>query len=192
MNRKKEFTVSEISKVKVNIESELITKGQFCSIDKLNPTTLKSTGFYCIRLKASSSLPNRYQKILDKREHKLLYIGKAEGQTLEGRLSQELVQKGAGTFFRSIGCVLQIPPIEGHLKGKSNQNNYKFSQENKQKIIQWLRENIELSIVAYDGDFGIEGELIGMYCPLLNIQHNPVSLRELEDDRDKWRKIASG
>lgn len=175
---------------KMNIENELIVNGKFCSIKDLNQSILNSTGFYCIKLKTNSRLPERYQKILDKRTYKFIYVGKAEGQTLRERLAQELELKSPGTFFRSIGCVLKYHPIKGHLKGKSNQNNFKFSKNDKSEIIEWLNKNIELSIVKYKGDFSIESELIGKYCPLLNDTHNPMKLQELKDDKDKCRKIA--
>ena len=187
---------SQISK-KINpivenkeIENELIINGKFYSIKYLNQNILSSTGFYCIRLRENSRLPDRYQSILDKRKHKFIYIGKAEGQTLRERLKQELELKRPGTFFRSIGCVLKYFPIKGHLKGKLNQNNFKFSIDNKCEIIEWLRNNVELSIAKYSGDFNVESELIGKYCPLLNDTHNPMKLQELKDDKDRCRKIA--
>ena len=173
-----------------DIENALITNGKFCSIKDLNQNILNSTGFYCIRLKENSRLPDRYQSILDQRINKLIYIGKAEGQPLRERLAQELELKSPGTFFRSIGCVLKYFPIKGHLKGKSNQNNFKFSTEDKSEIIEWLRNNVELSISKYTGDFNIESKLIGKYCPLLNDTHNPMKLQELKDDKDRCRKIA--
>lgn len=173
-----------------DIENELIKKGNFCSIKDLNQNILNSTGFYCIRLKGNSRLPDRYQNILDKRKHKFIYIGKAEGQTLRERLAQELELKSPGTFFRSIGCVLRYLPIKGHLKEKSNQNNFKFSNNDKSEIIEWLVNNVELSIAKYSGDFTVESKLIGKYCPLLNDTHNPMRLQELKDDKDKCRKIA--
>lgn len=173
-----------------DIENELIVNGKFCSIKDLDKGILNSTGFYCIRLKVNSKLPDRYQNILDKRKHKFLYIGKAEGQTLRDRLAQELELKSPGTFFRSIGCVLNYLPIKGHLKGKLNQNNFKFSKTNKSEIIEWLKENVELSIANYNGDFKIESDLIEKYNPLLNDTHNPLKLQELRDDKDKCRKFA--
>lgn len=173
-----------------DIEKDLIINGKFCSINDLNQDILNSTGFYCIRLKEDSKLPDRYQRILDKRKNRFIYIGKAEGQTLRERLAQELELKSPGTFFRSIGCVLKYFPIKGHLKGKSNQNNFKFSTDDKSEIIEWLRDNVELSIAKYTGDFDIESELIGKYYPLLNDTHNPMKLQELKNDKDKCRKIA--
>ncbi len=174
----------------IDIEKELIVNGKFCAIKDLNQNILDFKGFYCIRLKSNSRLPDRYQKILDKREHKYIYIGKAEGQSLRERLSQELELKKPGTFFRSIGCVLGFLPEKGHLKGNSNQNNFKFSKSDKEKIIEWLRNNVEISIANYNGDFDVESELIGKYCPLLNDTHNPMKLQELKDDKDKCRKVA--
>ncbi len=175
-----------------DIEHELIVNGKFCSIENLDEDILDSTGFYCIRFKENSRLPDRYQRILDQRKYKFIYIGKAEGQTLRERLEQELELKRPGTFFRSIGCVLKYFPIKGHLKGKSNQNNFKFSTDDKLEIIEWLKNNIELSIAKYEGDFNIESDLIEKYCPLLNDTYNPMRLRELKDDKDKCRKIARG
>ena len=175
---------------KNDIENELIINGKFSSIKNLNQDILNSTGFYCIKLKINSKLPDRYQRILDKRSHKIIYIGKAEGQTLRKRLAQELELKKPGTFFRSIGCVLGYFPEKGFLKGKSNQYNFKFSKTDKKEIIDWLRNNVELSIVKFEGNFSIERELIRKYCPLLNDTHNPMKLQELIDDKNKCRKIA--
>lgn len=121
-----------------DIENDLILNREFCSIKYLDKDILNATGFYCIKLKSNSRLPDRYQKILDKRTHKYIYIGKAEGQSLRERLSQELELKKPGTFFRSIACVLEYLPENGHLKGKSNQNNFKFSKTDKEEIIEWL------------------------------------------------------
>jgi hypothetical protein len=173
-----------------NIERELITKGDFKSISDLNQKTLDSTGFYCIRLKNYSKLPYRYQSILDKRKFQFIYIGKAKGQSLRERLGQELEHTKPGTFFRSIGCVLKYFPMKGHLKGNSNQNNFKFSKTNTTKIIEWLKRNVELSISSYEGNFDIEKDLIKKYCPLFNYTHNPLKLQELREDKAKCRKIA--
>jgi len=100
--------------------------------------------------------------------------------------------RGPGTFFRSIGCVLEYFPIKGHLKNKSNQNNFKFYDNDKLEIKKWLELNIEISIIKYKGDFNIEKSLIKNYCPLLNHDHNPLKLQELITDKDFCRKIARG
>lgn len=174
-----------------DIEFELITDGDFRKISDLKNETLDSAGFYCIRLINNSNLPDRYQSILDKRDFKFIYIGKAEGENLRERLGQELEHTRSSTFFRSIGCVLKYSPMKGHLIGKSNQNNFKFSETHTFEIIEWLRLNVELSIITYKVNFNIENELIEKYCPLLNYTHNPLRLEELIDDKDNCRKIAS-
>lgn len=193
-DEKKSQNLTKINQIFENndIENELIINGKFCSIRDLNHNTLESTGFYCIKLKENSRLPDRYQVLLQQRKNKFIYIGKAEGQTLGNRLKQELELKSPGTFFRSIGCVLEYFPIKGHLKGKSNQNNFKFSNNDKFEIIEWLKNNVELSIAKYTGNFNVESKLIEKYCPLLNDTHNPIKLQELKEDKDKCRKIARG
>lgn len=175
-----------------DIEQELFAASNFRQYIELDSSTLDKTGFYCLKLKKYSKLPDRYQLILDKRKYKYLYIGKAEGQTLRDRLGQEIEHKSPGTFFRSIGCVLGYLPIKGHLKGRSNQNNYKFSAPDTSEIVKWLISNVEISIVEYSGSFEIEKEFIKKYCPLLNDTHNPMKLQELKDDKDKCRRIARG
>jgi len=175
-----------------NIEKYLIVDGDFRNFADLDQDVLECSGLYCIRLQKHSKLPERYQNILDKRKHKLIYIGKAEGQSLGARLSQEIEHKKPGTFFRSIGCVLKYLPMKGHLNGKSNQNNFKFSKDNTAEIVKWLKANVEISIVQYTNSFDIENELIRKYCPLLNDTHNLLRLQELIDDKAECRKIARG
>lgn len=163
----------------------------FRRISDLDTEIMDSSGLYCIRLKENSRLPERYQNILDSREIKYIYIGKATN-TLRERLKEELEHIRPGTFFRSIGCILGYRPIEGHLRGMVNQNNYRFSDDDTGKISDWLKKNVEVSIIKHDGAFNIETELIKRYCPLLNIQHNPKRLMELEEDRKKCIRIARG
>ena len=163
----------------------------FRDISDLDNEILNGRGLYCIRLKENSRLPERYQNILDSREFKYIYIGKATA-TLRSRLQEELEHRRPGTFFRSIGCVLGYQPIPGHLIGMSNQNNYIFSDEDTDRITDWLNSNVEVSIIKHDVDFSIETELIRRYCPLLNIRHNPERLNELEEDRLECIRIARG
>jgi len=175
-----------------NIEQKLFAPENFKQYSDLDTEILESTGFYCLKLKANSILPEKYQNILDNRKMKFIYIGKAEGQTLRERLDQEIEHKRPGTFFRSIGCLLKYSPMIGHLKGHSNQNNFKFSLSDTYEIVKWLKSNIELSIVKNTGSFEIEKELIGKFCPLLNDIHNPMKLQELKNDKAKCRIIARG
>ena len=184
--------INRYNEKEIDISKKLTNNNNFKCISQLDNEILNKKGFYCIRLKEKSKLPNRYQSILEVRKYKFIYIGKAE-KTLRQRLGQELEHKSAGTFFRSIGCVLGYSPIKGHLIGKANQNNFKFLKEDTSKIIIWLKENVEVSIVEYEGEFDTkENELIKEYAPLLNIDKNPSKLQELIDDRKKCRNIAIG
>lgn len=166
-----------------------ISFDKFCAIASINLNELDIYGFYCIRLIKGKLLPPRYQTHL--RPNRLIYIGKADGQTLRKRFyNQELNALGHGTFFRSIGAVLEYRPPKGLLANKKNQKNYKFSDEDTKEIIQWMRDNLEVSWIAFNGDFSIESQLIKTHLPLLNLMHNPKKLSELEEDRESCRLIA--
>lgn len=174
------------------VEDKLIINGTFRSASNIDHDVPDTTGFYCIKLSDNSSLPERYQKILKDREHRLLYIGKAEGQLLKERfLNQELRAIGHGTFFRSIGAVLGYKPPVGSLREKANKNNYKFSKSDGKKIIEWINSNLEVNWFGYEGPFDdIEEPIIRKYKPLLNDTHNPLRLKELREDKDECRRIA--
>lgn len=173
------------------LEDKLILKGVYHRAQEVDSLIPKDkTGFYTIRLIEGKSLPKKYQSFLDARAHKIIYIGKAEDQYLYDRICQEIRGVGHGTFFRSIGAVLGFLPPQGSLIGKKNQNNYKFSKEDTREIIAWINSNLEISWISYDGDFTIEKELINKYCPLLNDRHNPQSLKELKQDKNRCRLSA--
>ena len=53
-----------------DIANGLIVNGKFSSIKDLDQSVLNSTGFYCIKLKTNSRLPDRYKSILDKRKNR--------------------------------------------------------------------------------------------------------------------------
>lgn len=89
-----------------DLKQKLITE-DFTYYDKLSQKALCKNGLYLIQLNENAKLPIRYQSILDKRNSRLLYIGKAQGQYLSVRLSQEIEHKSPGTFFRSIGGSLK-------------------------------------------------------------------------------------
>lgn len=172
------------------IEDQLIN-GVFRKASLIDSIVPDQTGFYCIRLAKDSKLPERYQSHLKDREHNIIYLGIAAGQTLYKRfLGQELRAKGHGTFFRSIGAVLGYTPERGSLINAANKNNYKFSKSDKAKIIDWINQNLEVNWVTFEGDFSIEAQWISKHCPLLNDTHNPLKLQELKIDKDNCRSIA--
>jgi hypothetical protein len=167
-----------------------LMEDSFHTIDSINKDDLSFPGFYCIRLRPGHTLPQRYQQHL--KPDRLLYIGKASGQTLKKRFyDQELNAIGHGTYFRSIGAVLGYRPPKGSLADKANKNNYTFSEQDERSIIDWMRQSLEVNWVAYEGNFDVdEPRLIQKYCPLLNIENNPCRLVELKGDRNECRKIA--
>jgi hypothetical protein len=191
----KESIVNDSKKVEGNlikIENDLV-HGKFISAKNLEGSAkLDCSGFYCIKLKEGSKFSDRYQNQLDTRNHRIIYIGKAEGQTLRKRLlGQELKAQGHGTFFRSIGAVLGYTPEKGSLNTYLNKKNYKFSAKDEFEIIDWINENLEVNWAAYSGDFMVEKAFIIKYSPLLNDSHNPKKLQELKFDKANCRSIAN-
>ncbi len=178
--------------VNINLLEEKLINGNFISADDLDSkNSLNSKGFYCIKIKEKAVFPPRYQRHLTNNNHRIIYIGKAENATFKKRfLGQELRARGHGTFFRSIGAVLDYTPEAGSLLSYRNKNNYKFSPKNENKIINWINSNLEVNWVSYSGDFAIEADLIKKYKPLLNDTHNPHRLTELREDKANCRSIA--
>ncbi|MDR0660620.1 MAG: hypothetical protein LBG19_07440 [Prevotellaceae bacterium] len=182
--------ISQINKPQNTDLKSLTANSSFVRIPNIDLTKLDMRGFHRVRLRKESKFPNEYQKYL--LPDRLLYIGKAEGQTLRKRFyNQEPNAIGRGTFFRSIGAVLGYRPEKGSLKDKSNKKNYTFSPQNEISIINWMRENLEVSWIKFDGDFSIEKDLISTHTPLLNWTYNPKKLKELERDRKLCRSIAN-
>lgn len=175
-----------------NFDFSQLEKLDFRATGNLDEEVLSGTGFYFIRLKLSSSLPIRYRKRFDEQGHRIIYIGKAEGQTLADRLDQELLHTSAGTFFRSIGAVLEKTPIPGHLRSSKRKYNYEFSESDTSWIINWLSNNIDVAVVAHSSDFNIENTIIAYHAPILNHTGNPRKCAELILDRARCRRIASG
>ncbi|NDP21848.1 MAG: hypothetical protein GZ091_12325 [Paludibacter sp.] len=174
-----------------HLEEELI-QGSFKKVGIIDNLVPDQAGFYCIRLANGSNLPERYQIHLKNRKHRIIYIGKAEGQSLKKRfLGQELRARGHGTFFRSIGAVLGLLPEKGSLLIAKNKNNYTFKPVDESKIITWINQNLEVNWVVFSGDFSVERDWIQKYSPLLNDTHNPHKLDELREDKAYCRAMAN-
>ena len=162
---------------------------EYLTVSRHLVNRLDFNGLYSLRLKEKCILPQPFRQFLSEREHPIVYVGKAQGQTLKVRLGQELYAKGHGTFFRSIGAVLGFLPEPGSLYGKSNQNNYKFRKEYEKEIILWIENNLEIAVFKIQ-DFEVEKHLIGKLKPLLNDSNNPLVLSELRMAKDKCRTTA--
>lgn len=88
----------------------LIEEGVFHKIGEIDKLVPDETGLYCIRLMENSKLPEKYQKELENRKSRIIYIGKAEKKSLRVRfLKQELRAKGHGTFFGGKVCAIFVP-----------------------------------------------------------------------------------
>jgi hypothetical protein len=149
-------------------------------------------GLYCIRILDPYAFNKPYCDILKERKHNLIYIGIASKSLRKRFLNQELRAKGHGTFFRTIGAVLGYLPETGSLAGKRNQNNYKFSKQVENKIIEWMDKNLLINWVTMEaGCNKIESELIKVHLPLLNIAVNPGALKELTVLRNECKRVAT-
>jgi hypothetical protein len=147
-------------------------------------------GLYALRVKDISNLPPLFKNELVSTET-LIYIGKAEKQTIYDRLLQECQGKGHGTFFRGIGSLLNFKPEKGSLRGKENKNNYSFSKNDKEEIVNWMNENLILNFVKVENNIlGVESKLIGRYCPILNTTYNPHKSKTLAILRKSCREFA--
>jgi hypothetical protein len=147
------------------------------------------TGFYALRAKNISMFPEPFRTELKKRKTNLIYIGK--GLNIRKRLNQECRGISHGTFFRSLGAILGFRPPKGSLIGKTNQYNYKYCKEDRDKIVSWVNDNLEFSFVEVPREIlNKESALIIENTPLLNIQHNPQALQELINLRENCRQYA--
>jgi hypothetical protein len=124
----------------------------------------------------------------------IIYIGKGE-RTLNERLQEECQGVSHATFFRGIGAFLNYKPLRGSLIGKSNQNNYKFSDKDACLIIDRMNLNLYFSFLKIDKDIDkdidkIEKHLIIEYQPILNTKHNPSRSNIFALKRKECREYA--
>lgn len=185
LTKKDEMSEELVLKVLMN-EKNFKSTG---TIDLLVPDR---PGLYCIRIDKAEGLSEPFRSYLYERQHNILYIGIATQSLRQRFLNQELRAIGHGTFFRGIGAVLGFRPPKGSLVDKKNKNNYKFSYEDEQKIINWINRRLLVNWVEYNGDFEkTETALITKYLPLLNTDKNPAKLSDLAALRKECREIAN-
>lgn len=174
------------------LEKILINEKNFKIVGSIDNLVPEYAGLYCIRIADVNKLPKPFNTILAERKHNIIYIGIATENLKKRLLNQELRAKGHGTFFRSIGALLGHRPPKGSQTTKANKRNYKFSQTDEQKIINWINENLKVNWIEYNGDFGaLETRLITKYTPLINLAKNPLALQQLSDLRKECVQIAN-
>ncbi|MBR9833501.1 hypothetical protein GYB57_15260 [bacterium] len=189
---RKDSKVKAVQKLEPSLALKvLMNEKNFKSAADIDSRVPDEPGVYCIRLAKGAVLPETFQSKLEERNHNIIYIGIASKSLKKRFLGQELRSKGHGTFFRSIGAVLGFLPDCGSLKGKANQNNYKFNNQNTHEIIEWINENLLVNWIAADSELlKQEDNLIKMHLPLLNIQGNPLALDELRVLREKCKLVG--
>ena len=183
-------------------EKKSIDEKKYSSCNNIDFSDLDVPGVYCIRLKVPykgkfSKKDNKFFKpfirILEKRKNNILYIGIAT-KSLKQRLNQELKAKGHGTFFRSLGAILNYKPVEDSLVKTKREYNYKFSDKNEEKIINWINEYLIVKwIEKSDSLAKFERYLIEDkdYKPVVNIKNNPLALKEIKALRKECVDFAN-
>lgn len=160
--------------VSEGIEVDLV-KGNFFGVDELDGGSRipESPGLYCIKIRKGVSLPKEFGII---REDGIIYIGQASVSLRERLWEEELNHRKAATFFRSMGAVLGFLPPKGSLVNKKNKKNYRFSEADTQKIIEWMRRSLLVNfLVVNPAQLNrVEKDMIKKYRPLVNIKHNPA------------------
>ncbi len=153
----------------------------------------KAHGIYAICIDDARNLPVVFRKGLERKNSRILYVGKAAQQTLHTRLvAQDLRHRKASTFFRGLGAALGFYPPKGSLRSKKNQNNYKFSTEDTEKIIGWIDAHLSVCWVTMSPDEAQWNEfsLIHEFCPPFNTTHNEDAVEELALLKANCRLIA--
>lgn len=178
---------------KDNLLEELVNDETYFDIKSILNKIPDSPGLYSLYLSESSALPDDFEAELNQRKHGIIYIGIAS-KSLKNRLKAELEAKGHGTFFRSIGAMLGYRPPVGSVLNKKNKRNYKFSKDDNERIVKWIKKNLRLTWYETSGDIdlaGVEKELINLFSPLINLDHNPRKMQNIVSLRSECRRIAN-
>ncbi|WP_264524021.1 GIY-YIG nuclease family protein [Flavobacterium sp. N502536] len=170
---------------------EIFKNENFKSLREFENVNLDFFGVYAIKVKDISVLPKKLNEEIENQDSAIIYIGKAERSSLKKRLKQECRGKGHGTFFRAIGSLIGFRPPIGSLNGKSNSNNYKFSESDSIKIVDWINENLLFDYLKAEKNIDFaEQDLIKHFQPILNTTHNPKKSKYLALLRKECRDFA--
>jgi hypothetical protein len=176
----------------LEIEKLLLLPEAYRAINAIEHLVPSEPGIYCIQTINAEAFLKIFLNTFKVRCHKIVYFGITKGSLKKRLLEQELHSKGPGTFFRSIGAILGFVPPAGSLSTYSNKNNFKFSPEDINAIINWMNNNLIINWVLVDSNWrAIEKQLIVKYRPLLNIRDNPEVIEEVTMLRAKCKTIAN-
>ncbi len=172
-------------------KDELMTLSNFIRVCELSELMIPDCpGIYAIRVTDIHDMPKPFFNELNNRGHDLLYIGIASNSLRERLWNEELNHSSPATFFRSIGAILGYKPIKGSLYGKKTRN-YKFSIDDTEKIREWIRRHLTVSVIPYSNDLGnTETQLILKYKPIVNLSKNPYKMKLICDLRAECLKVA--
>lgn len=150
------------------------------------------SGLYAIFIDNPTNLPSPFREYLIQKGGSMIYLGKASSSLQERLVEQDLRHRNPSTFFRGIGAILGFRPPGGSLRGKGNQNNYKFSGRDTMSIIEWINSHLSVRCVVLEANEieSYEPSAIESLKPLLNTSNNPDKLSELADLREECRRIA--
>lgn len=173
-----------------DIEGKLV-RATFIPVYEVNADKVPATpGIYCIKLRKGIPLPAKFGEV---RKDGIIYIGQASKSLKERLWDEELNHKRPATFFRSIGAMLGYLPPKGSLVGKKNTKNYTFSEKDTESIRKWMRQSLLVNFIVLEPAMIDDTEiaLIEKYCPLVNIEHNPLASSELKAARAKCVAYAN-
>lgn len=173
------------------IRLSLAAEGELIPAAAAHSQLPRLPGFYSIFVDTPDSLPEPFASFLRENNTNLIYIGVAKKSLLKRLVRQDLCG-GTSTFFRGIGAVRGFWPVPGHLFGKANQNNFRFSRDDNARIIAWNLAHLYVRFVAVDTSLfpNAEANAIRGHCPILNKTHNPNPVKDLVDIRAECRRIA--
>ena len=151
-------------------------------------------GLYSIFIDDPDNLPSPFKESLSKWKTRMIYLGRASTSLQKRLVAEDLRHKKPSTFFRTIGAVLGYKPPAASLKGKKNQNNYRFTPQDTRSMINWIDCHLSVRWVTLPRDEAERWEqsAIRAVRPLLNTSNNPDALPEVAQLREQCRAIARG
>jgi hypothetical protein len=174
-----------------HVITEQFIAAPLCTAAEAPQLAPKTPGYYAIFVDDATSLKNPFQDLLVQKATNLIYVGIAETSLYQRLIRQDLQHRSPSTFFRAIGSILGYRPMPGSLIGMSNQNNYKFGQEDTTEIIAWIDEHLSVNwLEANPAVRSVETSLIKAYSPIINTDDNPNPASELANLRSECRIIA--
>jgi hypothetical protein len=175
-----------------NVAKALEGEAELHSASMADAVVPKAPGFYSIFVDRPDNLPEPFAAYLRSCGTTLLYIGRASTSLFQRLVEEDFRHQGPSTFFRSIGAILGYRPQPGSLVGKLNQDNYRFSPIDTEKIAEWIKQHLAIRFVEADISKypGAERDAIQRNCPILNTIHNPKCFPLLDELRSECRATA--